>query len=443
MEESGDVNSEENKVFPEKNRKRKLKTPFQIDALEKFYNEHKYPEESMKTELAKRIGLTEKQISGWFCHRRLKDKKLLQEEAYAHGKQDLSSGVIQDRGSGLRQDSCGSTKQEDYRLVDPREVESRRSYGEDLQAADGTYENRVHCAGNLSGTDDTSSGTSSPLQDRFFPPSEDPCDMETSRYLAQYGSNMAIKAKGVKSRGHIGPSGYLKVKGEVENAAITAVKRQLGRQYREDGPSLGIEFQPLPPGAFGSPIMAPVNESYHAGTPTLPGSSNVPGVCKQPNLRAGYEGYNSKMGSLDSYMEGGNNEIIRGSDHQDDYSHHKSKKKSSSLNYSDFLIGQDHAIDITEQPSASMHSSSRNYRRSKHGAEGVRLDSVSNNNLQHNDGKFISGLKEPWLQNYGTESTDSPKIVIDREGFDSKRPSLVHRHGREILWSKASNERVW
>ncbi|KAL4305003.1 hypothetical protein AHAS_Ahas16G0034800 [Arachis hypogaea] len=63
-------------------------------ALEKFYNEHKYPTEEMKQDLAEELGLTEKQISGWFCH---------------------ISG---------RQDSCGSSKHGDYRYVDPKEVES-------------------------------------------------------------------------------------------------------------------------------------------------------------------------------------------------------------------------------------------------------------------------------------------------------------------------------
>lgn len=114
----------------------------------------------MKSELAEEIGLTEKQISGWFCHRRLKDKKLLEDEAGANGRQDRSSGVIQDRGSGYRQDSCGSTKHGDYRHIDPREVESRRFYGQEFSAADLNYEHRSHYTGNFSGRGDTSSESS-------------------------------------------------------------------------------------------------------------------------------------------------------------------------------------------------------------------------------------------------------------------------------------------
>jgi len=79
--------------------------------------EHKYPTELMKAELAVKLGLLEKQLSRWFYHRRLKDEKILREEILTLGKQDLSSGVIQDHGSGLKQDSCSSAKQRDYKLA--------------------------------------------------------------------------------------------------------------------------------------------------------------------------------------------------------------------------------------------------------------------------------------------------------------------------------------
>lgn len=212
----------------------------------------------MKSELAEQLGLTEKQISGWFCHRRLKDKRSLRDETCANGRQDRLSGVIQDLGSGLGQDSCGSTKHVDYRHVDPREVESRRLYGHDFPAADLINDNRSHYTERVSGMVDTSSESSSSLQDRFISQTEDPHSMETSRYLTQDGPIAPLSSKGTRNMVYK-PSGYLKVKGEIENAAITAVKRQLGRQYREDGPPLGVEFEPLPPGAFESPVRDPIH----------------------------------------------------------------------------------------------------------------------------------------------------------------------------------------
>lgn len=212
----------------------------------------------MKSQVAEQLGLSEKQISGWFCHRRLKDKRLSRDETCANGRQDRSSGVIQDRASGLGQDSCGSTKHGDHRYVDPREVESRRLSGHDFPAADITREYRSHYTERVGGMDNTSSESSSSLQDRFFTQNDDPYDVETSRYLAHNGVFSPINSRATENMAYK-PSGYLKVKGEAENAAITAVKRQLGRHYQEDGPPLGVEFDLLPPGAFESPIMDSVH----------------------------------------------------------------------------------------------------------------------------------------------------------------------------------------
>lgn len=195
--------------------------------------EHNYPTEEMKAELAEEIGLTEKQISSWFCHRRLKDKRLSKDETCANnGRQDRSSGTI------LKQDSCGSNKQSDYRKIDPKEVESPRLYDRTSQYSR-----------NFNDGDNTSSESSSSLQDKLFSQSEDPYDANGSGRpvrpaIPKGAGNMVYKYK---------PSGYLKVKGEiVENGAITAVKRQLGKHYREDGPLLGVEFETIPPGAFSS-----------------------------------------------------------------------------------------------------------------------------------------------------------------------------------------------
>lgn len=214
--------------------------------------EHKYPSESLKIQLSESLGLTEKQVSGWFCHRRLKDKKL-KDDPNAHGKQERSSGVIQDRGSGLRQDSCGSTKQGEHRHSEPREVESRRFTGEKVPGTrDIICEPVSHNVQNDSGSDDTSSGSSIPLQNNYLPRSTEPRGTATSVDIDRKRNSKAVDIEGLKVRTK--PSGYLKVKVKAEHAAITSVKRQLGRHYKEDGPPLGIEFDPLPPGAFESPI---------------------------------------------------------------------------------------------------------------------------------------------------------------------------------------------
>ncbi|KAG8663127.1 homeobox-DDT domain protein RLT1 isoform X1 [Manihot esculenta] len=423
MEDSSEVHSEENRVSPEKNTKRILKTPAQIIALEKFYNEHNYPTEEMKSELAEQIGLTEKQISSWFCHRRLKDKRLSKDETFANGRQDRSSGTIQDRGSGLRQDSCGSTKQGDYRKVDPKEVESQRLSGHNLPAADVTYDRTSRYTGNVNGMDDTSSESSSSLQDKLFSQSEDPHDMNNSGYLAQNGASKPLIPKGANKMGYK-PSGYLKVKGEIENAAITAVKKQLGKYYREDGPPLGVEFQPLPPGAFSSSSRDPMNAAaFYVGDLARIHSPDVSGVRKQSNISSRFEVYGSKMSSQDSYMEGPNCDLKNSSDSREKKSHHQLKRKVTSYNYSSSIPGGKSALDKYGDLAAetSSHSSKRNYKLSSmHGVEGTRPDTVSNHH--HPDGtKAISEQADPWLHDYDNSSPN----IVQKKDYKSKPSNLI------------------
>ncbi|KAB5541117.1 hypothetical protein DKX38_014091 [Salix brachista] len=468
---------EENRFSPDKNFKRTVKTPAQVDALENFYNEHKYPTEEMKSELADQIGLTEKQISSWFCHRRLKDKRL-RDEGCTNGRQDRSSGIIQDRGSGLRQDSCGSTKQGDYRNLDPREVESQRPYGQNFHTADLTYDRTSRYTGHDSSIDNISSGSSSSLQDKFVTQREDPYDAENSKYLAQNEAAMPLIPKGADSFGYK-PSGYLKVKGEIENAAITAVKMQLGRHYKEDGPPLGVEFQPLPPGAFASPSRDPANGNFllrgrycdekmgillipffifwppldthflqlveealsphfthivgiysrpiYVGDLAWMCSPDVSGVRKQSSLGTRYEVYGTKMSSHDSYTEGANCNP-EPSDSHDKKSHHHLVQKPT-YNGSNSNAGGNSAMDMPDDLAGetSAYVNKRHYRMSsKHGFEGRRLDSLSTHHGP--SGRRNSEKTEAWL--YDCDN-DNPKIV-QRNNYMSKHPHLMRGFGKSL-----------
>ncbi|XP_011024955.1 PREDICTED: uncharacterized protein LOC105125967 isoform X1 [Populus euphratica] len=425
MEESSEVHSEENRASPEKNLKRTVKTPAQVIALESFYNEHKYPTEEMKSELADRIGLTEKQISSWFCHRRLKDKRL-KDEGYTNGRQDRSSSILHDRGSGLRQDSCGSTKQGDYRNIDPREVESRRLYGQDFHTADLTYDRTSRYTGNVSSIDDISSGSSSSLQDKFVSQREDPYDTETSKYLAQNGASMPLIPKGAESFGYK-PSGFLKVKGEIENAAITAVKMQLGRHYKEDGPPLGVDFQSLPPSAFASPSRDPVNGPIYVGDLVRMRSPDVSGVRKQPSLGGGYEVYSTKMSSHDSYTEGANCNPEHGSDSHERKSRHHLEQKST-YNGSNSNAGGNSTMDMPDDLAGetSVYRSKRNYRTSsKHDFEGRR----SNSFATHHGPRGRREKTQGWLHDC---DNDTPKIAR-RNDYMSKRSHSILGPGKSLV----------
>ncbi|XP_050369495.1 uncharacterized protein LOC126787649 isoform X2 [Argentina anserina] len=376
-------------------------------ALEKFYNEHKYPTEEMKSQLAEELALSEKQISGWFCHRRLKDKRLSRDETCANGRQDRSSGVIQDRASGLGQDSCGSTKHGDYRYVDPREVESRRLSGYELPAADLTRENRIHYTERVS-MDNTSSESSSSLQDRFLPQTEDPYDMETSRYATDNGVFSPLSSKGTENMGYK-PSGYLKVKGEIENAAITAVKRQLGRHFQEDGPPLGVEFDPLPPGAFESPIMDPVQEPSIGADAVGLVSPDTFGVKKESSPSTRYDLYNSKLSSAGMYTYPESRGLMHGVDMVDRKSRKKLRQKSTYLKDFNSSAGQNSSLDMYDKFPGGMsgyNGNRKNRMSSKHG---------------HRGRKITSEITEPWPK-------ESDKVCSPNVRAKSKASNSIAKH---------------
>ncbi|XP_027330731.1 homeobox-DDT domain protein RLT1 isoform X2 [Abrus precatorius] len=429
MEESSELQSEENKVSMEKNKKRKLKTPAQVMALEKFYNVHKYPTEEMKVELAEELGLTEKQISGWFCHRRLKDKRLSKDETVANGRQDRSSGVIQDRGSGLGQDSCGSSKHADYKYLDPKEVESHGLYNHEFSVADMTHGRRNCYRENDSEMDDTSSESSSFLQERLFPQGQDPYDMEPSRYLTPNGALPPVNPKGAINMGYK-PSGYLKVKGEIEHAAITAVKKQLGRHYHEDGPLLGVEFDPLPPGAFEGQTADLVNEPYGVANPPHPNSPEISAVKRQPNLSSRYDSYNAKFNSQDSHIEGADFGSLHESDFQDKQdkkARQNIKQRQAFYSHAHHFPGRNSSLDLYEDsPGEASAYNSKNHRMStKHGVEGMRSDSASNHS-DHYEEKLA--VKQTDLLRHGYDNI-KPKNIQRREHVKSK-PSSSIRNSR-------------
>ncbi|XP_038901695.1 homeobox-DDT domain protein RLT1 isoform X1 [Benincasa hispida] len=396
------MHSEENKDSTEKNKKRKLKTPSQLVALEKFYNERKYPTEEMKSQLAEQLGLTEKQISGWFCHRRLKDKRFC--DTYTSVRQDRSSGVIQDHGSGLAQDSCGSTKNGDYWHIDPREVESQKPYGHEL-ASDNVLERRSQYTENVSNMENTSSESSSSLKDRLVSQNENPYDTEVSRYLTHEGAIPPSNPKALSSLRYK-PSGYLKVKGEVENAAITAVKRQLGAQYREDGPPLGVEFQPLPPGAFESPAKGPSHDSYYVGNPLLPRSPDILTMKKQRALGSRYEVHSSNMSSQDSYREeAAPTGTTCRPECQEKNSVYQLKKSSNYYNKSDPFPRQNSPLNMYEESGGLTFSSSKRDHKMNpsYNIPRSRTDSVSNNHGSYSS-KVASEQTEMQLHNHGSKS---------------------------------------
>ncbi|XP_057515219.1 homeobox-DDT domain protein RLT1 [Amaranthus tricolor] len=401
MEDSGEIQCEENKELPEKNKKRRFKTPSQLQALEDFYNEHKYPTESMKAELAEKIGLTEKQVSGWFCHRRLKDKRIINGELNPPGRQDLSSGVIQDRGSGLKQDSCSSTKQGDYKLADIREVESRRFSQNGLPAVEINYEQRALDDGTE--MDDTSSESNSAPQDNLHPYKRSPLVVEATDYRTPNGFV-------AQNRRRVGPSGYLKIKGQTENVAITAVKRQLGRHYREDGPPLGIEFDPLPPGSFESPSKNANTDAYGVPEPVGPSSHDMGFIHKRPGP--------STIQNQDMYAAPMDYRSLQKS--PDSFSYRQSKQKPPFPNHGRSFPAQKSSLYVDSYSARESPDYGGGLNQSmlrKRDRMGMGSDTYG--------GKITNEAEDSWWNSYENEHSVAPRT---RERSDSKAAVVPVRH---------------
>ncbi|KAJ9136123.1 hypothetical protein P3X46_033231 [Hevea brasiliensis] len=170
--------------------KRQMKTPFQLEALEKAYALEAYPSEAMRADLSQKLGLSDRQLQMWFCHRRLKDKKEIPAKKPRKAV-PLESPV------------------EEMRAMAPEpEPEPEPEPGSDYGSGSG-------------------SGSSPFMEPRKV--SLDDMPMIRRYYESSPQSVMELRA-------------------------IACVEAQLGEPLREDGPILGMEFDPLPPDAFGAPI---------------------------------------------------------------------------------------------------------------------------------------------------------------------------------------------
>ncbi|MED6157248.1 hypothetical protein PIB30_021591 [Stylosanthes scabra] len=177
------ANSNEGQSKP----KRQMKTPFQLETLEKAYALETYPSEAMRAELSEKLALSDRQLQMWFCHRRLKDKKDLPPKK--------PPKKAAEKVPEPEPEPVPDSPVDDHRL------------GPEL--------------GNEYGSG-SGSGSS-------------PFTRSESRSVA--------------------PQGYYESQqAALELRAIACVEAQLGGPLREDGPILGVEFDALPPDAFGAPL---------------------------------------------------------------------------------------------------------------------------------------------------------------------------------------------
>ncbi|XP_042008713.1 homeobox-DDT domain protein RLT2-like [Salvia splendens] len=183
--------------------KRKMKTPSQLEVLEKTYAIETYPSEALRAELSVELGLTDRQLQMWFCHRRLKDRKPSAEKRQKKGS--VTTPAVAEFTSGIVHEKVVSSSADVAH--EPRSGLSLfGNVDQQLQ------QQRV---AHKAGTAVPRMSTDLPSMRRYYEPP------------------LAIS----------------------EQRAIKFVEAQLGEPLRDDGPILGMEFDPLPPGAFGTPIV--------------------------------------------------------------------------------------------------------------------------------------------------------------------------------------------
>lgn len=148
-----------------------------------------YPSEAIRAELSEKLGLTDRQLQMWFCHRRLKDKNT--------------------SGGTEKKPRTGGTGGKRNLPESPRE---------DLVVAEAASDR---------GSGSVSRSGSGSGSSRF-----------------DNGDDMP--APSIRS--------YESPRRAMERRVIACIEAQLGEPLRDDGPIIGVEFDELPPGAFGIPI---------------------------------------------------------------------------------------------------------------------------------------------------------------------------------------------
>ncbi|KAI9086822.1 hypothetical protein K1719_031416 [Acacia pycnantha] len=175
--------------------KRKMKTAFQLEILEKTYATEPYPSEALRAELSAKLCLSDRQLQMWFCHRRLKDRKT---PAAKKPGNESPPGAVTPTPAPVADGS------------------EQKLMGDGGHARDSISGKRPY-----SHMDPRRPGMAFPSIRGGLPAMES--------YYESHQSKAELKA-------------------------IAFMEAQLGEPLREDGPILGMEFDPLPPGAFGAPI---------------------------------------------------------------------------------------------------------------------------------------------------------------------------------------------
>lgn len=193
-------------------KKRKMKTPLQLEVLEQVFAEEKYPSEAVRARLSIQLGLSNRQLKMWFCHRRLKERKSKGEDE-EHGSSDKSPQQFNEAPSYRHSVALNSpARRSEYALHKEEQLSGSSYHSQDDFAW--KFRKRVES-----------------FEERDFESSR----RKRSRQIISNGADSLRVA---------------------ELQAIASVEAQLGEPLRWDSPCLGVEFDPLPSGAFSSAAVS-------------------------------------------------------------------------------------------------------------------------------------------------------------------------------------------
>ncbi|KAL5232410.1 hypothetical protein ABZP36_031186 [Zizania latifolia] len=184
--------------------KRVMKTPYQLEVLERTYTEDPYPNEAMRADLSVKLGLTDRQLQMWFCHRRLKDRKPPPKRQQLEEEDPVPV------------------------MAPPPVLPPSRPHSDLTVGAAGMYgEPLLPCPRRGPSRPSVVPRISAPqVGRRYYEPPQVMLPPLASMHLTR-----------------------------AEHRVIDSVEQLIGEPLREDGPVLGVDFDPLPPGSFGAPIV--------------------------------------------------------------------------------------------------------------------------------------------------------------------------------------------
>ncbi|WOL09335.1 hypothetical protein Cni_G18088 [Canna indica] len=195
--------------------KKQMKSPFQVRILEEVYQVFPNPSTRMKEELARRTGLDYMQVQYWFGNRRFFDK---------HGPRRSKPRIV-------RNDSLRGVKS----------AQVASEFNPDRNSDMPLFTN-VRAGPSLTGSIWTGATTIALRRN-----DSSQTFMHAGPSMLQPEMGLVVPVPPQMTQSYLLPLPKLQ-------QMVMHVEDKLGHPLRADGPILGTEFKPLPPGAFGTPI---------------------------------------------------------------------------------------------------------------------------------------------------------------------------------------------